>query len=290
MKYYGLEIDNYKKDDILGNIDYSYKESSDKIGQLKLLLNEIAFIEYLKSRGQKYTPFQVCGGAPGVHYYMLSEMYPDIKFILYDYQPFSNLLSKRSNVELRFRYVTRETIKEFDPSGVFVSDMRSLGISEAKQTIKDSNSHNLYDTIICRDMYDQLSFFFSSGCKNGMLKFKIPERMKCFNYLSGKLWLQPFIRTNELRAVVTNKSQWHTYDGEFIDKTCQLVNNYWHTSDMDLTSWSRGEEISKFIKSKSIRPTWDNVALVDILLVSGKLDFFDKIVNNYKNKMSSSKE
>lgn len=284
MKYYGLELERYRPEDVLGKVDYSYHESKEKIGQLKLLLNEIAFIEYLKSRDESVSPFQVCGGAPGIHYSILAEMYPDIHFILYDYQPFSNLLSKRPNVEIRFRYVTQTTVKEFDPSGVFVSDMRSLNISEGKQQINDKNTHFLYDSIICRDMYDQLSFFYSSGCKNGMIKFKIPERMTSFNYISGKLWLQPYIRTNELRLLISTANQWHTYDGNLIDKTCQLVNNHWHKTELDLSDWSRGNEIEKYLKSRSIPCTWDVVALVDILLVSEKLKYFDKLMDTYKLK------
>lgn len=300
LRYHGLNLDAYTRDELVNalhvsTLDTNYYASRERTGQLKLILCEIAFIEWAKSRGNKCTPFQVCGGAPGTHYDVLSQMYPEITFVLYDLRPFHDTLRRRPNVTLKQKYVTRETVaSEFDSSGLFVSDIRTLELAESKKNIVkgDDTSHVLYDSLIARDMYDQLSFFNISKCEHAMLKFKVPERMS-FSYVEGTLWIQPFINTNELRLVTSRNATYRVYDGHEIDMQCQLVNNYWRYSilsnndrrhqQFDLSEWPRGndikKELDKLASSKSTN--WDTIALIDILLASNKIEFIDKIRDEY---------
>ena len=157
--YKGLELNKYAINNST-QFDNVYYSNRDKVGQLKLLVNEIAFIEYLKCKGQKYSPFQVCGGAPGIHYELLSRMYPDIEFVLYDKMPFYAGLHKCANIKLHNTYVTASIARtEFDKTGVFVSDMRSLDMAEKKRELSEKGKSDIYNYTIAKDMYDQLVFF-----------------------------------------------------------------------------------------------------------------------------------
>lgn len=311
LKYKGIQLSSYTIPEDKSKLDLSYHKQMPKRGQLKLLLNEIAFIEHLKSLGESYTPFQVCGGAPGVHYSILARMYPEITFILYDSSPFYGELKKFSNIDLRHRYVNLKLAsEEMDPNGVFVSDMRTLQIDKAK----DLKDRKLYDSIIVNDMYDQLMYFYSSKCKHGMLKFKVPETVS-ISYPEGILWLQPYITTNEMRLVLTSQSKWRLYNGTKIDDHCQFVNNYLRNSqkEMDLSEWIRGDQVASAFrelnsrhpskeqhhvdiktasdksmnfhpKSSNLSRTWDTVVLIDILLVSKKLHFIEDILSSLNAK------
>lgn len=299
LKYHGLEYDKYTfeelkkvyKIDKFENVDTSYHKKHGKIGQLKLLMNEIGYIEYLKSEKLNCTPFQVCGGAPGSHYVYLSEMYPDITFILYDLTQFDSRLSKKSNVILRRKYVTIDVATdEFDENGVFVSDMRTLDLQRGKILIESTGTRSLYETMIARDMYDQIMFFYASKCKHGMLKFKIPESMT-LSYPRGKIWLQPFINSDEMRIAIDCKSELIEYNGPELDKICNMVNNYWRMSSrVDISEWPRRKQIEqvyetypKLLKYK----TWDMIALVDLLIISNKIKFLPDILVTCKNKFAS---
>lgn len=278
IKYEGLELNNYKFDSKI-HTNTTYYEKS-KIGQLKLLLNEIDFIEWLiKDKKINPSPFQVAGGGPGIHYELLADMYPKIQFVLYDKTPFYTKLKDKSNITLKDKYVTNDLASnEFDKNGIFISDIRSSEIEDNKDRF---NNTLKYETIILNDMYSQLNYLINSKCKYGLLKFKVPDTCTC-SYIDGILKIQPFINTNELRLFVDmniNK-KFKIYDGKIIDDTCQLINNYWRTTN---TLNVDNKKIHEIIDSnKYLHYNWDNIALVDILFKSDKLNYLDKIINYYK--------
>lgn len=301
MKYHGLDIYLYKEKELeklgITNIDTKYYSRS-KIGQLKLLLNEIQFINELKQKNINPSPFQVCGGAPGIHYDILSDMYPDIIFILYDKQDFYEKLKNKKNIILKKKYVTNEIVtNEFDSNGVFISDMRTINIETYKP-----HTERIYKTIIMKDMYDQLSFFYTSKCTYGMLKFKVVDGLK-ISYPSGLVWMQPYINSNELRLVLTKDDPYIIYDGDEIDIKCQLINNYWRQSDSIQISDNikNKKQIQNIIdNNRNLHYKWDTIALLDIIINANQLKWLDKIlkyieIRNEKesdklNKKSSNKK
>jgi hypothetical protein len=272
LLYNGLEIENYNFNEIKGNVDTNYYIRN-KTGQLKLLLIEIEFITRLKKLNIQFKNFYVCGAAPGIHYYILSEMYPEIQFILYDKRSFYKKLYKQKNITLIKSYVTQDIVKTFN-NGVFISDMRSLEIEENKLNI------NMNNTIIFRDMYEQLFLYKLSGCIACLLKFKVPDNITSFPYIKGSLLIQPFINSNELRLILTSPNiKYQYYNGNEIDKKCQLINNYWKFENEINCNI---ESIKKIIKEKKFHMKWDTIALLDIITRANKLEFLDKIITLLK--------
>lgn len=285
MKYHGLELNSYNKKDLgIDKIDLKYYKR-EKFGQIKLILNEIMFIEHMKSLKEKCTPFHVCGGAPGIHYDLLSDMYPEIEFILYDKREFYENLKKKKNIKLINKYVNEDVVRrEFDPSGVFISDIRSLDITKLK-----NNNNPLYKALIMKDMYSQLSYFYSSKCKYGMLKFKVIDNCMA-SYPEGLLWIQPYINTNELRLVLNKANDFITYDGKEIDDQCQMINNYWRQTDNLQVDNQKIRDIID--NNKNLHYNFDTISLIDILLKANKIKWLESILKyldekkNKKNKLN----
>ena len=265
--YNGLDIENYKYDEIKGNIDTNYYIRN-KYGQIKLILIEIEFITRIKKKNIEFKNFYVCGAAPGIHYYLLSQMYPEIQFILYDKRKFYDKLYKQKNVTINKYYCTQDVIKTFN-NGVFVSDLRSL-------EIEDNKLNNKKNIIYCRDMYEQLFLYKLTNCCACLLKFKVPEQLISFPYIKGELLIQPFINSNELRLIsITDDIEFKYYNGDELDKKCQLINNYWKNQDEIKCN---NEIINKIIKEKKFHMKWDTIAMLDIIIRADKLNFLDNIL------------
>lgn len=279
LKYMGLDLNQYYEGLLIKNADTSYHVRP-KDGQAKLIMTEIELMSMMEAAKFRCKYFVVCGGAAGIHYALLAKMYPHVKFILFDKRPFYTPLRSISNVKCISEYVTVDTFEKLrlDPScSVFVSDMRSLEIAKFKSTPA------VYNTIIMRDMYEQLMLFALSKYQWGMLKFKLPETIS-IPYPKGKLLIQPFINSNELRLVISaDISAIHMYDGAQIESVCQIVNNYWKQTNSLSVSSRVAEELSRY----NLPKRWDFAAMMDILIRADKLSFVSEIIKLIRKQSSS---
>lgn len=274
MYYNGLDYNNYNENELIkiyGNkLDKSYYKRN-KVRQIKLLLNEIYFINNMKNKFKNIDNIIVCGGAPGTHYLLLSNMFPEINFILYDKTSFNSNLKYQKNIILNNDYISLNNISSIKyNNSLFISDLKTLEYENNK------NSFN-GDLININDMYNQLSIFQLSSCIACLLKFQIPKDFK-MPYLNGYLLIQPFITSNELRIICykhTNFNQFKIYDGSLINEKCQLINNYWKQNELNLT-----EDEKNFISKYKLKNNWDNISLYHILNDANKLEFTNKIIES----------
>ena len=210
----------------------------------------------------------VCGGAPGIHYNLLSDMYPHITFILYDAVKFYKKLYNKNNIILKnyyFNTFIAHNIK-FENS-VFISDMRSLEVEHTKGSY-DFNK----DSIYLADMYQQLAYFQLTSCKACMLKFKVPLTLN-IPYLNGTILCQPFIYSNETRLITYKNEEINYFNGQDIENKLQMINNYWKSYKLELT-----KDEQEWIDKYKIENNWDNIALYHILNDSNNMNYIDKIL------------
>ena len=166
--------------------------------------------------------------------------------------------------------------------------MRSLDVAEKKRELAEKGKSDMYDYTIAKDMYDQLVFFLTSKCYNAMLKFKVPVGMS-LSYPVGKLWIQPFINTNELRLVTTSMSDNIVYNGNDIDSKCQIFNNHWKQEasvQIDKSVKLSNKIETVFKERPNLKQTWDMCALIDVLISSNKLEYLDNALKSYSTRMS----
>ncbi|QPB44310.1 poly A polymerase regulatory subunit [Medusavirus stheno T3] len=179
-------------------------------GQRKLLMSEI---EFLTLYGHTSTSRTVvyAGAAPGTHTNWLADIFPDLKFVLVDPNPF--VARPTDRVEIVKDYFTDETAQKYAGQSVlFISDVRTANWRE--QTEKDVEKHVMHDMLAQQRWVEIMKPSMS------MLKFRLPypDREGCqgaTEYLDGEVFLPVWgpQTTTETRLVTpgTAKRQWdHT--------------------------------------------------------------------------------
>ena len=175
-------------------------------GQRKLLLSEIEFL-LLADKPRAVVIY--AGAAPGTHVKVLSEMFPDLHFILVDPAPFTvkpsrtitliqDLFTDRLARQLRKRHARRPIL--------FISDVRTgehgLDTDEIVQTRVEN------------DMRAQEKWYHILEPEKSMLKFKLPYTAGRTRYLDGDLRLPVWgpITTTECRLIVEQDAKSRVYD------------------------------------------------------------------------------
>jgi hypothetical protein len=193
-------------------------------GQRKLFLSEVMFLnEYYNLYDKnKEKIFIYAGAAAGHHIILLSIMFPDIKFLLYDPAKFA--IKETQQIKIFNEYFTNDTaesLKKYENS-LFCSDVRR----EAK------------NEIILEDMKLQSDWVKIIKPLASMLKFrviypKIQENNHPDNkyiYLDGELYMQQYapIHSTEMR-LISQKQKTNYKDTEYdiydIESTCFYFNN-----------------------------------------------------------------
>eukprot|EP01129_Flabellula_baltica_P007253 TRINITY_DN279_c0_g1_i1.p1 TRINITY_DN279_c0_g1~~TRINITY_DN279_c0_g1_i1.p1 ORF type:complete len:373 (+),score=55.73 TRINITY_DN279_c0_g1_i1:95-1213(+) len=180
-------------------------------GQRKLLLSEI---EFLSKYGTESKNVVYAGASPGTHIKVLSQMFPDHIFYLYDPAPFNKSIIEYSNkynkVKLYQIMFTDELALEFENVDVlFISDIRS-----ADSSIHNREEHELRIRI---DLYNQLNWHNMMKSTRSMFKFRLPYGNGYTKYINGDIYLPVWgpITTSECR-LVTNRCC-HPTDNELIN-------------------------------------------------------------------------
>ena len=140
------------------------------IGQRKLLLSEI---EFLTLYGHLAKDVVYAGAAPGTHITLLSKMFPDLTFHLYDPLPFHESLKKYPKIHTHQQLFLNETIDEFvNTPTLFISDIRSVDTEGILKT--GENANEKIDEGITIDMTRQYEWCIRLKPKMASLKFRLP--------------------------------------------------------------------------------------------------------------------
>ena len=164
-------------------------------GQRKLLLTEIEFLTIyytkLRTTSNKKEPYMIyAGAAPGTHLMILSEMFPDVHFILYDPRDFDPDLGSYPMIEINQQLFLDVDAKKWisddhpDKDILLVSDIRTG--EPFKMTDEQVEKQVRFDHKLQYDWYKIMKPVLS------MFKFRLPWIDGQTPYLDGEIYIQPY--------------------------------------------------------------------------------------------------
>lgn len=170
-------------------------------GQRKLLLTLVQFLTLFWKPSKTPKPIVVyAGAAPGTNIGIVSTLFPEVEFHLYDPSPFK--VNNTDKIKTYQQYFTDDDAKQWAGRNdvYFISDIRTADYTKAKNL--DENEQQ-----IMKDMEMQMRWFLLINPVEGHLKFRPPytggNRPERINYLYGYVFLQPWSpqTTTESRLV-----------------------------------------------------------------------------------------
>lgn len=171
--YYPISYDDcvFSRHFLGGRLSYSpiTNPSTKHYGQRKLLISEIEFLTKYDARDVLYI-----GAAPGNHIPLLSELFPDITFHLYDPLHFNIIPSDK--VLIYNKYFSLEDANEHK-DWLFISDIRE---AEHKQPTEEE---------VSSDMKLQGDIIKMVKPRASMVKFRLPFKEGKTPYFKGKIYL-----------------------------------------------------------------------------------------------------
>jgi hypothetical protein len=195
-------------------------------GQRKLLLNEI---EFLTNYSFKNATVVYVGSAPGTHIPLLVDLFPALKFHLYDPRPHAPSLVKHERVKVFEERFTDLVAKHYRGQHVlFLSDIR---------TGTDNDDKPEFEKAVKQDMSDQLRWHQLMQPFRSNLKFRLPwydDEKTTFVYPDGLVYLPVWGRltTTEARFVpLTDKlHEWNSvkYNAQMFHFNLQRPRYYDH--------------------------------------------------------------
>lgn len=233
-------------------------------GQLKLFMSELLFL----SKYAKHENILVLyvGAANGYHtWYMAKHMFPNFKFHLFDRTKFHDIFyeQKLDNVKIISDYFSEKYANKYSQNTdniLFMCDMRNLDIKLFKdKTLKNKDEYikkplsEDQEQIISKDMNDQLAWAEIMKPLACYLKFRLPYDGTNFDYLKGKIYLQPYSPNgNECRILITQYEKKIEYNSSDIDGKIAYFNWVMRVQEIH-TKW---DDICDKYKIKN---KWDNV-------------------------------
>lgn len=196
------------------------------IGQRKLLMAEVQFLTHYY-RHEAHDPVVVyAGAAPGHHLTMLSDMFPHVRFILYDTIDFSSSLHnpctqhmsfEENLTNVRSRFDIRKKAFDLDECASIhdsIKDAPLLFISDIRLI---SCSRESFERQVAHDMEMQLEWMRALRPRMSLVKFRLPYTLQHgekYLYVPGHLMfgIWPKAMSGETRLVI---------DGKHIDTTVE---------------------------------------------------------------------
>ncbi len=187
------------------------------LGQRKLFLSEVEFLtRVFKHRNDvKYTLLYV-GAAPGIHIPFLSEMFPEVSFILYDPAEFA--IKPTEKIEIHRKMFTPELVNKYKEikNLLFVSDIRTAPTHLKKG--QDAAYDREFEKEVTRNLGQQREWVEGLKPIRSLLKFRLPfteeeDHVKT-EYFDGILHFQAYAKTQsaETRLEVPQKLIYTKYD------------------------------------------------------------------------------
>lgn len=211
-------------------------------GQRKLFLSEI---EFLNLFGKKSEYFIYIGAADGKHIKNLSELFPDIHFILYDprdFDPDLVIYTKQTDkVEIRQQFFTDKDIEQFKQAPykdnvLIVSDIRNIPegfkLGSQNEYAADDISEQMDENVV-EDMKRQMNWCAAIRPVASMLKFRLPYTPGQTEYLGGDVYFQTWAgeTSSETRLITSNFDERVVYDHEKYENACFYLNRCFREHD-----------------------------------------------------------
>lgn len=211
---------------------YSQEFSNPKaihLGQRKLLISEIEFLTRVlrkarennlqpRSDGFLYTLLYV-GAAPGQHIPTLSEMFPEIEFVLYD--PAKFYISGTKAIKIHNELFTDDLVSKYATDRkkenrlLFVSDIRT---APRGNTVKSKGLDPAFELEVEKDLERQKGWVNALKPVRSLLKFRLPftnkEEKLSTEYFDGIINFQAYApsQSAETRLEVGNNPTMIKYD------------------------------------------------------------------------------
>ena len=178
-------------------------------GQRKLFASEL---EFLSNYYEKNDTVIYIGSAPGTHLVLLSELFPELSFILYDPREFDKqlYLNPKFTIFQKF-FGDGDALRYKDQNYLLVSDIRTAEL----ETDEDS----WIERKVASDMRYQQRWYNLMQPKKALFKFRLPflnpgnpvltQGRTTFNYLDGDVYIQAYPRqlSAETRLVPNGKTK-----------------------------------------------------------------------------------
>ena len=183
--------------------------SVEHLGQRKLLIQEIMFLTRYSDKGDIVL---YVGASPGLHIPLLSILFPDLTFILYDPSQFG--IKNSDKIKIYNKLFTDDELKKYmkDKDKIlFVSDIRNKfkRVDESASVEEKLKATEIID----KDMQMQYNWVKTLKPKMSMLKFKLPYSVEnvvnftSYNYLDGEIWIQGWGGfSNETRLITDGRN------------------------------------------------------------------------------------
>jgi hypothetical protein len=174
------------------------RKTAIKWGQLKLFTTELQFLN--KYWNPETHPNPICvyvGAATGNHIYMLSKMFPQFQFHLYDGRNFDPRLEGQENIKIFVKLFTDTEVELYKNRDdvFFISDIRSLTYNTSEFESEETQRKN--EEIAINDMKLQMDWVNKIQPVKAHIKFRLPYcydwcKDAYFDYLDGEVYKQAF--------------------------------------------------------------------------------------------------
>jgi hypothetical protein len=151
-------------------------------GQMKLMVYHLRFLTMAREDFPDTKQVVYAGAAPGSSFVLLSKLFPELTFYLFDPAEFDNLLCGIRNVVIENRIFGESDMKK---DSLFMCDIRR---SDDEKSIE-------------KDMDEQKRWVTKGSPVRSSLKFRLPFSEGKTKYFDGRLVLQAFapVSSTELR-------------------------------------------------------------------------------------------
>jgi hypothetical protein len=196
-------------------------------GQRKLLLSEIEFICLYFEKFPEAANVVViyAGAAPGTHILILRDLFPAIRFVLYDPAQFDNAIYNVHGISIHQEIFTDEVcllLKDqyTDSVVLFISDIRTA------DTVTMS-AEDVEKRVAC-DQQMQMKWYDILNPAMAMLKFRLPWNCDTTLYLKGDIYFQAYapLTSTETRLIVEQNAPLIEYDNKAYEEQLFHFNMY----------------------------------------------------------------
>jgi len=237
------------------------------LGQLKLFFSELLF---LTKHGREASLVLYVGAANGYHTGKLADLFPKLRFDLWDASPFDLIL--RDNIRIYNFYFDNawaQFYSQKDEKILFICDIRNLAVQEyiSKKSEKGTESlekakreEKIVSDIVQQDMVYQKRWVQIIQPHYVYLKFRLPSDAKKSVYFGGTHYLQPYSFQETESRLMTNQYLDVDYEDDVYDEKMAYF-NFKIRPDRKIPELYRWRKIFKIYNLKS---NWDNCAALYI--------------------------
>ncbi|CAF3124557.1 unnamed protein product [Rotaria sp. Silwood2] len=188
-------------------------------GTRKLLLTDIEFLTNY-GRSEKYLVIYI-GAAPGIHINYLSDLFPDLEFVLIDRKKVET--KKTPKIHIRSGEFLDDIVKEYSKSKrelLLICDIHAFGAQD-----------DLDDNMVI-DMVNQREWHSSMKPKASLLTFHFPHTKHQLQYFEGDLILEPWAsrRSSGCRLVAQKNARMINYDFKNLKLSMDYFQNVLRTN------------------------------------------------------------